>query len=132
MRCSKVWRCARTPSARTRASSSCARSTRARRRRARARAGAGATPPGCSIRCGVRVVRGKGSYVCGEETALLNAIEGRRGEVRLRPPWPAQHGLSGRPTVVNNVETLVNVPWIARAGRRPTARSVRRTPPARR
>ena len=64
----------------------------------------------------VRVVRGKGSYVCGEETALLNAIEGRRGEVRLRPPYPAQHGLWGRPTVVNNVETLVNVPWILARG----------------
>jgi len=64
----------------------------------------------------VRVVRGKGSYVCGEETALLNAIEGRRGEVRLRPPYPAQHGLWGRPTVVNNVETLVNVPWIVAHG----------------
>jgi len=64
----------------------------------------------------VRVVRGKGSYVCGEETALLNAIEGRRGEVRLRPPYPAEHGLFGRPTVVNNVETLVNVPWIAARG----------------
>jgi len=64
----------------------------------------------------VRVVRGKGSYVCGEETALLNAIEGRRGEVRLRPPYPSEHGLFGRPTVVNNVETLVNVPWIAARG----------------
>ena len=64
----------------------------------------------------MRVVRGKGSYVCGEETALLNAIEGRRGEVRLRPPYPAQHGLFGRPTVVNNVETLVNVPWIVARG----------------
>jgi NADH:ubiquinone oxidoreductase subunit F (NADH-binding) len=64
----------------------------------------------------VRVVRGKGSYVCGEETALLNAIEGRRGEVRLRPPHPTEHGLWGRPTVVNNVETLVNVPWILARG----------------
>ena len=64
----------------------------------------------------VRIVRGKGSYVCGEETALLNAIEGRRGEVRLRPPYPAEHGLFGRPTVVNNVETLVNVPWIVARG----------------
>jgi NADH-quinone oxidoreductase subunit F len=54
--------------------------------------------------------------VCGEETALLNAIEGRRGEVRLRPPYPSEHGLFGRPTVVNNVETLVNVPWIVARG----------------
>jgi NADH:ubiquinone oxidoreductase subunit F (NADH-binding) len=63
-----------------------------------------------------RVVSGHGSYVCGEETALLNAIEGRRGEVRVRPPYPAAHGLHGRPTVVNNIETLVNIPWIVRHG----------------
>lgn len=64
----------------------------------------------------VEVVSGHGSYVCGEETALLSAIEGRRGEVRIRPPYPAESGLYGRPTVVNNVETLVNVPWIVRRG----------------
>ncbi|HXX47508.1 MAG TPA: NADH-ubiquinone oxidoreductase-F iron-sulfur binding region domain-containing protein [Myxococcota bacterium] len=64
----------------------------------------------------VRVVRGEGSYVCGEETALLNALEGKRGEVRLRPPYPTRRGLFGRPTVVNNVETLVNAAWIARHG----------------
>lgn len=64
----------------------------------------------------VSVVRGMGSYVCGEETALLNAIEGRRGEVRLRPPYPAQTGLHGKPTVVNNVETLANVPFIVADG----------------
>jgi NADH:ubiquinone oxidoreductase subunit F (NADH-binding) len=64
----------------------------------------------------VRVFRGLGSYVCGEETALLNAIEGRRGEVRLRPPYPVEAGLWGCPTVVNNVETLVNVPWIVERG----------------
>jgi NADH:ubiquinone oxidoreductase subunit F (NADH-binding) len=57
-----------------------------------------------------------GSYVCGEETALLNAIEGLRGEVRIRPPYPAQEGLYGRPTVINNVETLVNVPFILAHG----------------
>lgn len=56
----------------------------------------------------VEVVPGFGSYVCGEETALLNAVEGRRGEVRLRPPYPAEAGLYGLPTVVNNVETLVD------------------------
>jgi len=64
----------------------------------------------------IEAVRGHGSYVCGEETALLNAIEGRRGEVRLRPPYPAVEGLHGRPTVVNNVETLANVPWIVERG----------------
>ncbi len=64
----------------------------------------------------VRVVRGRGSYVCGEETALLNCVEGRRGEVRLRPPYPVTRGLHGRPTVVNNVETLVNVPAILSRG----------------
>jgi NADH:ubiquinone oxidoreductase subunit F (NADH-binding) len=64
----------------------------------------------------VSVVTGMGSYVCGEETALLNAIEGKRGEVRLRPPFPTQCGLHGMPTVVNNVETLVNVPFIVADG----------------
>ena len=64
----------------------------------------------------VRVARGEGSYVCGEETALIAALEGRRGEVRVRPPYPTEHGLFGRPTVVNNVETLVNAAWIARHG----------------
>lgn len=62
------------------------------------------------------VVTGMGSYVCGEETAMLNAIEGLRGEVRLRPPYPVVEGLFGKPTVVDNVETLVNVPWILEHG----------------
>jgi formate dehydrogenase iron-sulfur subunit len=62
------------------------------------------------------VVVGEGSYVCGEETALLNALEGRRPEVRARPPYPVEHGLFGHPTVVNNVETLAAVPWILRHG----------------
>jgi NADH:ubiquinone oxidoreductase subunit F (NADH-binding) len=64
----------------------------------------------------VRVVEGFGSYVCGEETALISALEGERGEVRPRPPYPVERGLFGRPTVVNNVETLVNVPWIVERG----------------
>lgn len=64
----------------------------------------------------VTVVSGRGSYVCGEETALLNALEGRRGEVRLRPPYPAEYGYAGRPTVVNNVETLANVPIVLGMG----------------
>jgi NADH:ubiquinone oxidoreductase subunit F (NADH-binding) len=62
------------------------------------------------------IVPGMGSYVCGEETAMLNAIEGIRGEVRLRPPYPVVEGLFGKPTVVDNVETLVNVPWILEHG----------------
>jgi len=64
----------------------------------------------------ISVFPGLGSYVCGEETALLNAIEGRRGEVRIRPPFPSQSGLHGFPTVINNVETLVNVPFIVADG----------------
>ena len=64
----------------------------------------------------VELVMGQGSYVCGEETALLNSIEGHRPEVRTRPPYPAQAGLFGRPTLVNNVETLANIPWIVRHG----------------
>ncbi len=59
-----------------------------------------------------RIVKGAGSYVCGEETALLNSIEGLRPEVRVRPPYPATHGLWGRPTLVSNVETFANIPWI--------------------
>lgn len=59
---------------------------------------------------------GQGSYVCGEETSLLNSLEGRRPEVRLRPPQITEHGLHGQPTLVNNVETLCSVPWIIENG----------------
>ena len=64
----------------------------------------------------VEVVEGAGSYVAGEETALLHALEGRRGAVRPRPPYPTTSGLLGAPTVVNNVETLAAVPWIVARG----------------
>jgi len=64
----------------------------------------------------VELVVGRGSYVCGEETALLNSIEGQRPEVRLRPPYPSESGLFGKPTLINNVETLANIPWIVRHG----------------
>jgi formate dehydrogenase iron-sulfur subunit len=64
----------------------------------------------------VEVVEGAGSYVAGEETALLHALEGRRGAVRPRPPYPTTSGLLGAPTVVNNVETLAAVPWIVAHG----------------
>ena len=57
----------------------------------------------------VHVVVGAGSYVCGEESAMLESMEGRRGMPRLRPPFPAQKGYLGRPTLINNVETLVHV-----------------------
>lgn len=64
----------------------------------------------------VEVRRGAGAYVCGEETALFNSLEGFRGEPRNRPPFPTQVGLFGRPTAINNVETLACVPWILARG----------------
>jgi len=64
----------------------------------------------------ITVKQGAGAFVCGEETALIASIEGRRGMPRRRPPYPAQSGLWGHPTVINNVETLANVPWIIRHG----------------
>jgi NADH-quinone oxidoreductase subunit F len=60
----------------------------------------------------VEIRRGAGAYICGEETALFNSIEGYRGEPRNKPPFPTESGLFRQPTVVNNVETLVNVPYI--------------------
>jgi NADH:ubiquinone oxidoreductase subunit F (NADH-binding) len=71
---------------------------------------------GRTVALDLRIEDGRGSFVCGEETALLNAIEGRRPEARPRPPYPAQAGLFGRPTLVNNVETLAAVPWIVERG----------------
>jgi len=59
---------------------------------------------------------GAGAFVCGEETALINSIEGKRGEPRKKPPFPAQKGVFGKPTVINNVETLANVPVIIEKG----------------
>lgn len=59
---------------------------------------------------------GGGAYICGEETALLNSLEGRRGEPRLKPPFPAVEGLYAKPTIVNNVESISNVPWIMTNG----------------
>ena len=55
---------------------------------------------------------GAGAYICGEETAMLNSLEGLRGEPRIKPPFPAVEGLYARPTIVNNVETLSNIPWL--------------------
>ena len=70
---------------------------------------------GFSFRIDIRI--GAGAYVCGEETALLASIEGRRGEPVPRPPYPPESGLWGRPTLINNVETFANVPGIVRNGR---------------
>ena len=64
----------------------------------------------------IEVRRGAGAYICGEETALFESIEGKRGEPRNKPPFPVDVGLFGKPTAVNNVETLVNVPWIVLEG----------------
>ena len=66
----------------------------------------------------IEIRRGGGAYICGEETALMNSIEGKRGEPRNKPPFPTVAGLFGKPTVINNVETLVNIPEIALGGGR--------------
>ena len=66
----------------------------------------------------VEIRRGAGAYICGEETALFNSIEGKRGEPRNKPPFPADVGLFGKPTLVNNVETLVNLPHVIARRRR--------------
>jgi NADH:ubiquinone oxidoreductase subunit F (NADH-binding) len=71
---------------------------------------------GSSFNCEAAIRRGAGGYVCGEETTLLNTIEGDRREPRLRPPFPTESGLFRQPTVINNVETLVNVPYILSRG----------------
>lgn len=63
-----------------------------------------------------KVIEGLGAYICGEETALLSSIEGQRPEVRVRPPYPTQQGLFNKPTVVNNVETLANIPFVIQHG----------------
>ena len=83
-----------------------------------ARAGGvlGSQGPGKATSFDVELVVGRGSYECGEETSLLNSIEGKRPVARVRPPYVAEHGLWRMPTVVNNVETLASVPWILRNG----------------
>jgi len=66
--------------------------------------------------CDLVLHRGAGAYICGEETSLMTSLEGNRGYPRLKPPFPAQAGLWGRPTTINNVETLANVPFIIDRG----------------
>jgi NADH-quinone oxidoreductase subunit F len=64
----------------------------------------------------IELRRGAGAYICGEETALFNSIEGKRGEPRNKPPFPVTHGVFGKPTAINNVETLINVLEVLRVG----------------
>ncbi len=64
----------------------------------------------------IKVKLGAGAFVCGEETALIASIEGKRGQPRAKPPFPVQKGLWGKPTIINNVETLANAPYIIRKG----------------
>jgi NADH-quinone oxidoreductase subunit F len=71
---------------------------------------------GTGFNCELTMHAGAGAYICGEETALLDSLEGYRGQPRLKPPFPATHGLYGSPTVVNNVETLASVPYIVLGG----------------
>ncbi len=71
---------------------------------------------GRGIDCDIVVHRGAGAYVCGEETALIESLEGKRGNPRVKPPFPANAGLYGCPTIVNNVETLACVPFIIQRG----------------
>jgi NADH-quinone oxidoreductase subunit F len=71
---------------------------------------------GSAIDIKVEIFEGAGAYICGEETALINTIEGKRGEPRLKPPYPPTSGLFGKPTIVNNAETLANIAYIVRRG----------------
>ena len=83
---------------------------------ARAASLLGADILGSGIDFDIEVRRGAGAYICGEETALFESIEGKRGEPRNKPPFPVEVGLFGKPTVVNNVETLLNIPLILEMG----------------
>lgn len=83
---------------------------------ARRRGLLGSDVAGSGLRFELEVRRGAGAYICGEETALFNSLEGFRGEPRSKPPFPTEVGLFGQPTVVNNVETLYNVPVILNRG----------------
>ena len=83
---------------------------------AREQGGLGRNIFGSGFSFDMELRRGAGAYICGEETALFNSIEGKRGEPRNKPPFPVNVGLFGKPTVINNVETLVNIPLIVLQG----------------
>src|SRR4029079_14306005 len=76
----------------------------------------GANILGTGFSFDIEIRRGAGAYICGEETALFESIEGKSGFPRNKPPFPAQEGIFGKPTLVNNVETLMNVPQIVLEG----------------
>ena len=78
----------------------------------------GASVRGTPFAFTLRIMEGAGAFVCGEETALIRSIEGARGMPRPRPPYPAEHGLLGAPTLINNCETFACIPWIVRNGPR--------------
>src|SRR5207245_6299053 len=83
---------------------------------ARAKGYLGPKPMGKDYPLDIQLYRGHGAYICGEETALLESLEGKRAQPRSRPPFPAVKGAWGRPTLLNNVETLATVPWILNNG----------------
>jgi NADH-quinone oxidoreductase subunit F len=83
---------------------------------ARAKGFIGENVLGTGFHLDVWVHRGAGAYICGEETGLIESLEGKRAYPRIKPPFPATHGLFGCPTIVNNVETLACVPWIVLRG----------------
>ena len=85
---------------------------------ARAAGHLGSDVHGSGVRLDITVHAGAGAYICGEETSLLDSLEGRRGQPRLKPPFPGAAGLYSRPTSVNNVETIASVPSILTNGRR--------------
>jgi len=92
------------------------RHTRAALRQAEQRGFLGQNILGSAFSLRLEVREGAGAFVCGEETALIQSLEGKRGMPKLRPPYPVERGLRGHPTVINNVETLACVPWIIRHG----------------
>lgn len=92
------------------------RHVRAAIRQAEERGVLGAKMFGTNHSLRLEVREGAGAFVCGEETALIQSLEGKRGMPRLRPPYPVERGFRGKPTVINNVETLACVPWILRHG----------------
>jgi NADH-quinone oxidoreductase subunit F len=86
---------------------------------ARAAGYLGASALGSTFGFELHAAHGFGAYICGEETALLESLEGKKGQPRFKPPFPASYGLYGKPTTINNTETFAAVPWIIRHGGQP-------------